>query len=393
MTKPAWIPLAVPEHTEDEVEELVAALRSGWTTTGPRAVQFEKDFCAYTGANYSLAVNSCTAGLHTALVACGIGPGDEVITTPMTFCASVNVIIQAGAIPVLADIRGDLNIDPAAIERAITSKTKAILPVHVGGLPCEMETIWKIAETHGLKVIEDAAHAAGARYSNGERVGKGSSDAVAFSFYATKNMSTGEGGMITTGTAELEDKMRILLLHGINRDAWKRYAEKGNWYYEVVECGFKYNMSDLTAAIGLHQLRRLDSMNARRAQIATRYTESFSQMEEVEIAPGHTHPGHCWHLYALRLNLGRLQIDRGRFFEELRDLGIGCSVHFIPIPLHPYYQRTLEMRSPCARALAEYPRMISLPLYSQMTDESVERVIEAVRSTVHKYRKPLALYP
>ena len=386
MTDPVWLPFAVPDHSEEEVEELVATLRSGWTTTGPRAVQFEKDFSAYTGANYSLAVNSCTAGLHVALAACGLGPGDEVITTPMTFCASVNVIIQTGATPVLADIGADLNIDPEAIARAITPRTRAILPVHVAGLPCDMEAIWLLAANHNLKVIEDAAHAAGSYYANGEAVGKGKSDAVAFSFYATKNLSTGEGGMVTTGSAELEDRMRILLLHGISRDAWKRYSEKASWYYEVVECGFKYNMSDLTAAIGIHQLRRLDGMNARRAEIAARYTAAFASLDEVDVAPGYQHAGHSWHLYVLRLNLDRLTIDRARFFEEMRDRGIGCSVHFIPIPLHPYYQRTLTMHDPCTRALAEYPRLLSLPLYSKMSDESVERVIQAVREIVAQYR-------
>lgn len=388
MSTAPWLPFTVPDHSEEEADELVAVLRSGWTTTGPRAVQFEKDFSAYTGAPWSLAVNSCTGALHAALVALGIGPGDEVITTPMTFCATVNVIIQAGATPVLADIRGDLNIDPEAVKRAITPKTRAILPVHMGGLPCDMDSIWEIAAKYGLKVVEDAAHASGASYSNGERVGKGKSDAVAFSFYASKSLSTGEGGMITTSSAELEDTMRILLLHGISRDAWKRYTEKASWYYEVVECGFKYNMSDLTAAIGIHQLRRLDSMNARRAEIAARYSAAFSQLAEVEIAPGHEISGHCWHLYCLRLNLDRLNIDRARFIEEMRVLGIGCSVHFIPIPLHPFFQRVLEMKDPCDRALAEYPRMISLPLYSKMTDENVQRVIDAVTGIVRKNRRP-----
>ena len=394
MSDPAPIPFAQPDHSEDEVEELVATLRSGWTTTGPRADQFEKDFRAYTGASHALAVNSCTSGLHVALVACGIGAGDEVITTPMTFCSTVNVIIQTGATPILADIGGDLNIDPEAIARAITPRTRAILPVHIGGLPCDMQAIWKIAARHNLKVIEDAAHAAGSRYTpgpgslTGEAVGKGKSDAVAFSFYATKNLSTGEGGMVTTGSAELESRMRILLLHGISRDAWKRCTEKAGWYYEVVECGFKYNMSDLTAAIGLHQLRRLDQMNARRAQIAARYTAAFRPCEELEVAPSHPEAGHSWHLYVLRLNLQRLQIDRARFFEEMGDRGIGCSVHFIPIPLHPYYQRTLEMHDPCTRALAEYPRLLSLPLYSGMSDESVERVIAGVQEIVEKYRCP-----
>ena len=376
-----YLRFAAPDIGEEEIGEVVAALRSGWITSGPRTAQFEKEFRAYVGAPHALAVNSCTAGLHLALAALGIGPGDEVITTPLTFCATVNVILQTGATPVLADIGPDLNLDPAAVFRGITSRTRAVLPVHMAGLACDMQAIWELARGHGLKVIEDAAHAAGTSYA-GRRIGAGLSDAVAFSFYATKNLSTGEGGMVTTPSAELEQRMRILCLHGISRDAWNRYAQNGNWYYEVVECGFKYNMSDIAAAMGLVQLKRLDGMNARRAEIARRYNAALVEMPEVEIPPERADCRHAWHLYMLRLNLERLTIDRARFFDEMKRRGIGCSVHFIPIPLHPYYRKTLELRDPCTRALAEYPRLLSLPLYSKMTDEDVERVIEAVRDIV-----------
>jgi dTDP-4-amino-4,6-dideoxygalactose transaminase len=381
----SFIPFARIDYSEDELTELSGVLRSGWLTTGPRTAEFEREFARYVRARHALAVNSCTAGLHLALAALGIGPGDEVITTPLTFCATVNVILEVGATPVLADVGPDLNIDPAAIERAITPRTRAILPVHIAGLPCNMAAIWNIARRHGLKVVEDAAHAAGA-YVDGMPVGAGASDAVAFSFYATKNLSTGEGGMVVTPDADLEERMRILCLHGISRDAWNRYTQKGNWYYQVVECGFKYNLTDIMAALGLVQLRKLEAMTARRRAIAARYDEAFGNMPQLEIPPDRAAVRHCRHLYILRLNLDRIGIDRAEFIEEMRGRGIGCSVHFIPIPMHPLYQRAIEMRDPCARALAEYPRLVSLPLYSSMQDEEVERVIDAVRNVVKEYR-------
>ncbi len=261
MSEESYIPFNLPTIGEEEIAEVVATLRSGWLTTGPRTAQFEREFRAYVQAPHALAVNSCTAGLHLALAALGIGKGDEVITTPLTFCATVNTILHVGATPVLADIRADGNIDPEAIESRITERTRAIVPVHIGGLPCEMDAIWDLARRHDLRVVEDAAHAIGSQYK-GLPIGGGfppkrrCSDVVAFSFYATKNLTTGEGGMVTTHREALLERMRILCLHGISKDAWNRYSEKGNWYYEVVECGFKYNLSDLQSAIGIHQLRR-----------------------------------------------------------------------------------------------------------------------------------------
>lgn len=376
------IPFNVPDIGNEEIAEVVETLRSGWITSGPRTARFEREFCEYTGAAYALAVNSCTSGLHLALAALGIGPGDEVITTPLTFCATVNVILQTGATPVLADIGTDLNLNPDAVARAITRRTRAILPVHMAGLACDMNAIWHLAREHDLKVVEDAAHAAGTTY-RGRRIGSGPSNAVVFSFYATKNLTTGEGGMVTTPSQELEERMRVLCLHGISHDAWDRYTENGDWYYEVSERGYKYNLSDIQAAIGIHQLRKLDRMNARRAAIAERYSAAFHEIEEVETPPAGE--GHAWHLYILRLNLDRLEIDRSKFIEEMRTRGVGCSVHFIPIPLHPYYRRILQMRDPCTMVLAEYPRLVSLPLYSRMVDEDAERVIEAVRDVVTRY--------
>jgi dTDP-4-amino-4,6-dideoxygalactose transaminase len=385
MSKPTFIHFALPSVQEEESRAVDEVLRSGWLTAGPRTSEFEERFAVYARTRHALAVNSCTAGLHLALASLGLGPGDEVITTPMTFCATVNAILQVGASPVLADIDETLNISPNRIAKAITNRTRAIIPVHIAGLPCDMASIWAIARQHGLSVIEDAAHAAGSSYC-GIPIGGGQSDAAAFSFYATKNLTTGEGGMLTTNSEQLYNRMKILCLHGISRDAWDRYTEQGNWYYEVVECGFKYNMSDIIAAIGLVQLQKLEQMTARRIEISRRYDNAFREIPELELPPDRSDSRHCWHLYILRLNLDRLTIDRAQFFREMRDRGIGCSVHFIPIPLHPYYRKVLEMNDPCARALGEYPRLLTLPLYPRMTDHDVQRVVEAVRDIGSRFK-------
>ncbi|MGA2183541.1 MAG: DegT/DnrJ/EryC1/StrS aminotransferase family protein [Bryobacteraceae bacterium] len=379
-----FIEFARPDYGDAEIAAVAAALASGWTTTGPRTAAFEKAFCEYTGAPFALGVNSGSAALHLALAALGIAPGDEVITTPLTFCATVNAILLAGATPILADIGDDLNISPDAIRRAITPRTRAILPVHLAGLPCDMEAIGRLADEHGFFVVEDAAHAAGASRGsspNWTRVGAGASDAVAFSFYATKNLSTGEGGMVTCRDARLRERMRILSLHGISHDAWERQGTKDNWAYDVVECGFKYNMSDLMAAIGLVQLARLDEMNQRRAEIARAYNAAFAEMPELELPPESAVSTHAWQLYILRLNLRRLCVDRSQFIARMRRRGVGCSVHFKPIPMHPYYRAKIELRDPCQRAMDEYPRLVSLPLSSRLDDAEVARVIAAVKDT------------
>ena len=381
-----FLPFHVPDIGREELRSVRNTLLSGWLTSGPKVREFEAAFAADCGARYAIGVNSCTAGLHLAMAALGIGRGAEVITTPLTFCATVNTILHLGADPVLVDVGPDLNIDEDRIAAFITPNTRAILPVHLAGLPCELDAVRRLARQHHLHVVEDAAHAAGAMYK-GTVIGGSDSDATVFSFYATKNLTTGEGGMITTGSADLEDRMRSLSLHGISRDAWNRYGEKANWYYEVLQCGFKYNMSDIMAAIGLVQLRKLDRMNARRSYVAARYRLAFREMEEIELPPDRADCRHAWHLYVLRLNLDRLNIHRAQFIEEMRRRGIGCSVHFIPIPLHPYYRRALRMRDACPRALAEYPRLVSLPLYSKMTDEDVERVVSAVREIIVRHRK------
>jgi dTDP-4-amino-4,6-dideoxygalactose transaminase len=329
--------------------------------------------------------------LHVALAALGIGPGDEVITTPVTFCSTVHTILHVDAKPVLADIGPDGNIDPNEIAKAITPRTRAILPVHLAGLPCDMAPIWDLARRHGLFVIEDAAHAVGTHY-RGRPIGMtepeaaGASDAVVFSFYATKNLTTGEGGMITTPRESLASRMRMLALHGMSRDAWKRYTASGNWYYEVVDTGFKYNLPDIMAALGISQLRRLESFIETRRQYAQIYNEAFHGVEELELPMDSAQDRHAWHLYILRLKTGQLSIGRDEFIEELRGRGVGTSVHFIPIPLHPYFQRLGLADRPCPRALDQYSRCISLPLYPAMTEEQVRYVADAVKDIVAAHR-------
>jgi dTDP-4-amino-4,6-dideoxygalactose transaminase len=387
------IPFHRPSLGNEEIEEVVETLRSGWLTTGPRTAQFETEFREYVRAPHALGVNSCTAGLHLALAALGIGPGDEVITTPMTFCATINTILHVGATPVLADVGNDGNIDPESVAERITGRTRAILPVHLGGLPCNMDALWSLARRAGLFVVEDAAHAIGSHY-RGMPIGAGDaetgrlSDAVAFSFYATKSLTTGEGGMVTTHDAELAERLRILCLHGISKDAWNRYSEKGNWYYEVVECGFKYNLGDIQSAIGIHQLRKQEEFIRARTEYARIYTEHFREMSEVEPAPDAGECRHSWHLYTLRLNLEKLRIDRGEFIRHLREKGVCASVHFIPIPLHPYYVSRIQGKeNACPKALSLYPRLVSLPLYPAMSVEQVRRVIDTVKEIVWRYAK------
>jgi len=381
-----------PSIGEEEINEVVETLRSGWLTTGPRAARFESDFREYTGAPHAVAVNSATAGLHLALAGLGIGPGDEVITTPMTFCATVQTILHVGATPVLADIGWDGNIDPEEIAKRITGRTRAIIAVHMAGLPCDMTSIWELARRRGIHVIEDAAHAAGARYL-GRQIGAGpmatadASDAVAFSFYATKNLTTGEGGMITTHRPALAQTMRMLALHGVSHEAWDRYTDKGDWHYDVLAHGFKYNLSDIQAALGIHQLRKLDQFIERRARFAKMYHDAFSDLEEVETPPDNPQCRHAWHLYILRLNLRRLKIDRGKIIRELQGKGIGTSVHFIPIPLLRYFSKLPLAQYACPRALELYPRIVSLPLYPGMTEDQVQYVARGVREVVESSRR------
>jgi dTDP-4-amino-4,6-dideoxygalactose transaminase len=392
MNKHPFIPFNRPEIDESEIAEVVSTLRSGWLTTGVRTAQFEKDFREYVGAKHAQAVSSCTAALHLALVALNIGPGDEVITTPLTFCATVSVIVHVGATPVLADVLPNGNIDPASIEKRITPRTKAIIPVHLAGAPCDMDAIWKLAQKHRLFVIEDAAHAAGTEY-RGHKIGSSEfpSDAVCFSFYATKNLTTGEGGMITMNSKLLAERVKMLTLHGISKDAWNRYREDGSWYYEVLECGFKYNLSDLQSAVGIHQLKKLEDFTERRARYAEIYNEELGGMEEIELPESSVNARHAWHLYAIRLNLKSLTIDRAQFIANLQRKNIGASVHFIPIPFHPFFKKWADLpENQCPKALELYPRLISLPLYPAMTEEEVRYVAHAVREIAGASRQEKA---
>ncbi len=402
-----FLAFSPPLIGEEEIAEVVHTLRSDWITTGPKVKRFEEEFAAFVGSAAALALNSCTAAMHVGLAALGIGPGDAVITTPMTFCSSIHVIEHVGARPILADVERDtLNIDPHQVEAVVASGSslKAILPVHLYGHPYDMDPILEIARERNLAVVEDAAHALPAKYK-GRTIGapltphqqpqlaadgttfRDSRQAVCFSFYATKNLTTGEGGMLT-GEPELLDEARIWSLHGMSRDAWTRYSAEGSWYYEVVAPGFKYNMADIQAAIGLQQLHKLHQFQARRREIVHRYNEAFSDMEEVQTPTERPEVEHAWHLYVLRLNLGTLGIDRARFIAELKARNIGASVHFIPIHLHPYYRKRYGFRpNDFPVAYEEYKRLVSLPLYPRMTDADVDDVIQAVAEVVERHRR------
>jgi dTDP-4-amino-4,6-dideoxygalactose transaminase len=386
-----FIPFHAPSIGDEEIREVVETLRSGWITTGPRTARFEEDFREYVQSPHAVAVNSATAALHLALLALDIQKGDEIITTPMTFCSTVHTILHVGADPVLADIGPDGNIDPASIERRITSRTRAIVPVHLAGLPCAMKEIWSLARRHGLAVIEDAAHAAGAMYEDvpigAGHSPHGRSDAVAFSFYATKTMTTGEGGMLTTPRLDIEQTARMLSLHGMSRDAWHRYSEDGNWRYDVAAQGFKYNLSDIQAAIGIHQLRKLDRFVDTRARYADRYHRLLGDLDTVELPPDNFRCRHAWHLYIVRLNLDRLTITRDEFIRELHGAGIGTSVHFIPVPVHRFFA-TLPLASyACPEALRLYQRIVTLPLYPAMTLEEIDYVAHTVRAVLDRGRR------
>jgi len=381
-----FLAFSPPTVGEEEIGEVAQTLRSDWITTGPRTKRFEQEFAACVHAPAALALNSCTAGLHTALATAGIGAGDEIITTPMTFAASVNVIEHVRARPVLADVEPDtLNIDPVAIERAITSRTKAIIVVHYAGHPAEMDAMHELARAHHLLIVEDAAHAFPARY-RGRPIGSGDNPA-AFSFYATKNLTTAEGGMLTASEAFVE-RARPVSLHGMTRDALSRYEKGGHWYYEILMPGFKYNMTDIQAAIGLCQLRKLQHFQQRRREVVTAYTRAFADDDALETPTERPEVEHAWHLYVLRLRPDALRIGRDQFIDELTRRNIGTSVHFIPIHLHPYYRDAYGW-TPASFpvAYASYRRMISLPLNPRLNDQDVADVVTAVRDVTRTYRR------
>jgi perosamine synthetase len=396
------VPFAVPDIGESEIEAVVRVLRSGWITTGPETRAFEREFASYIGVAHAVAVNSCTAALHLALEALGVGRGDEVITTTLTFTATAEVAEYLGARARFVDVEPEtLNIDPmnvrALIEREYVwragawrhretgGRLRAIVPVHFGGHPCDMPALLRLGTEFEVRVVDDAAHALPAALA-GRRVGAFGCP-TAFSFYATKSLTTGEGGMLCTDDVTVAERVRLMSLHGISHDAWKRYCGDGSWYYEVMEAGFKYNLTDVAAALGRVQLRRLEQMRRRRVEIAGRYDRAFAKVPEVERPVVRPEVDHAWHLYPIRLRLECLRIDRARFIEELRARNIGASVHFIPLHRQPYYVHKYgypQEEFPVAEA--EYPRLVSLPLYSRMTDEDVQLVIEGVQEIIERFR-------
>ena len=377
-----FLPFALPEIGEEEIAEVVDTLRSGWVTTGPKAKRFEEDFAAFLGdaSLHCMAVNSATAGLHLALEALGVGSGDEVITTTHTFTSTAEVVRYLGADVVLVDIDPvTLCIDPKLVEAAITPRTKAIMPVHYGGLAADMPALLDIAKRHGLKVVEDAAHALPTT-SGGALVGALGSDATVFSFYANKTITTGEGGMVVTRDAELAKRIRTMRLHGMSRDAFDRFTAKvPSWYYEIVAPGFKYNLTDIAAAMGIHQLRRARSFHARRVEIARAYHEAFAGLPLITPPDAPAGDLHAWHLYPLRTS-DAAPVGRDTLIEQLFKACIGCSVHYIPLHLQPYWRDRYALRAESfPHSQLAYERMLSLPIYTRMTDADVQRVASVVR--------------
>jgi dTDP-4-amino-4,6-dideoxygalactose transaminase len=368
----------------EEIDEVVDTLQSGWLATGPKTRRFEDEFRDYVGAPGALALNSCTAGLHIALLSLGIGAGDEVITTPMTFAATVNVIEHVLARPVMVDVEPDtLNIDPTRVEEALTLRTRAIIPVHYAGHPVDLDPIHELTRQSGISVIEDAAHALPARY-RGRFIGS-TTNPVAFSFYASKNLTTGEGGMLTADL-DILNRARPMSCHGMSRDAWQRSDKSDYWYYEVKLPGFKYNMSDIQASLGLWQLSKLQKAQRRRRKIVEAYNRAFSELEELEIPVERPEVEHAWHLYVLRIRPQRLRIGRDQFIKELLARNIGTSVHFIPVYLHPYYRKKYGYsKEDFPVTYKNYQRMLSLPLNPRLEDRDVADVIEAVVEVVKTY--------
>ncbi len=377
-----FVPLALPDIGEEEIREVGEALRSGWMTTGPRVGRFESDFGAFLGGDLqAVAVSSATAGLHLALETCGIGAGDEVITTTHTFTATADVIRYAGATPIFADIDLDTYcISPLAITDRISSRTRAILPVHYGGHACDMDGIFRCAGSSGIEVIEDAAHALPTRH-RGRLIGTLESAATVFSFYATKTITTGEGGMLVTGDADMARRARIMSLHGIDRSTFQRHgSERPSWYYEVIEGGYKYNMTDIAAAIGIHQLRKATAFHARRCAIAQRYDRELGSLPLVLPPRPADATDHSWHLYVVRVR-DDVKTDRDEIISRLYEKGIGCSVHYVPLHQQPFWRDRYGLEpSDYPNSQKLYERGISLPIYTRMTDMDQERVISALKA-------------
>jgi perosamine synthetase len=391
--KEKFIPFALPLIEEEERKGVLEVLDSGWVTTGPKVKEFEEAFASFIGSKYAIAVNSCTAALHLALDAIGLEKQELVLTTPFTFASTAEVVVYFGARPVFVDIDpSTFNIDVEKVDAKIKElkaqgvKLKAIIPVHFAGQACDMDRLKEIAAKYGVSIIEDAAHCFPVKYK-GRAIGT-IGDITCFSFYATKTITTGEGGMVTTENSEYAEKIRIMRLHGISKDAWKRYTAEGSWYYEIMAPGYKYNMTDIAAALGLAQLKKAYPMWERRLHIASAYTQAFKALPELTTPLVKGDMMHAWHLYVIQLNLERLTISRNQFIEELKNRGIGTSVHFIPLHIHPYYRDTFGYKpEDLPVAYETYKRIISLPIYPKMTDLEVERVSEAVRDVCERFRR------
>jgi dTDP-4-amino-4,6-dideoxygalactose transaminase len=388
-----FLPFARPSITDREKQAVLDVLDSGWLTTGAHAKRFEERFAEAVGARHAVALNSCTAALHLALEAIGVGPNDEVIVPTWTFAASAEVVAYRGARPVLVDIDArTLNAMPEAILAAVTPRTRAVIVVHVAGLPIEIERLVGLLDPLGIPIVEDAAHAFPSRIGGSDgRFAGAFGRAGAYSFYATKTITTGEGGMLVTDDDAIANRARVMSLHGISSDAWKRYTAMGTWFYEIEDAGYKYNMTDIAAALGLVQLERAGELHAARRQLATAYSDRFSQSsvaELVELPVDAPDGSHAWHLYVIRLALDRLEINRGQAIEALKGLGIGTSVHFIPLHLHPYYRRRWRyVPADFPVATQEYERVVSLPLWPGMGVSDVDRVVSGLETVLGAARR------
>ena len=384
---PELLPFHQASIGEEEVKEIIQTLNSGWLTTGQKTRLFEKTFADYIGCKHAIGLNSCTAGLHLSLVVSGVSSGDEVITSPITFPATTNVIVHQNAKPVFVDVEPEtLNINCSEIESKINNSTKAILPVHFAGHPCDMDAIISLAQKHNLTVIEDAAHALESKY-HGNKIGA-IGNFTAFSFYATKNITTGEGGMLTTNDDHYADKLRILSLHGISKNAWKRYGKEGFQHWELLMPGYKYNMFDVQASLGIHQIKKVESFLNRRVQIVKKYNDAFEKTEEIQLLKPESNIKHAHHLYVIVIKTENLKVSRDEVLNEIQKRGIGVAVHFRSLHLQPFFKQHFNYKKgmfPQAEYLSD--RVISLPLYPKMTDEDVSRVIETVLGVLHSFRQ------
>lgn len=380
------IPFFSPSLGDEEIDSVVETLRSGWLTTGPKVKEFERRFAEAVEAEHAIAVNSCTSALHLALEAVGVGPGDEVLLPSLTFASTGEVVVHLGATPVLVDCGPEFLMDVDTLESQITSRTKAIIPVHYGGHPCDMGRVLEVARRYGVRVIEDAAHAIPARH--GDRPIGSLGDLTCFSFYANKTITTGEGGMVTTSDDELAARVRLMSLHGISKDAWKRFSAEGSWYYEITAPGYKFNMTDIAAAIGIHQLEKSHDFWERRSQVAARYDEAFNAIPEIRTPTTELHVQNAWHLYVIRLELDSLTISRNDFIKALNAAGVGTSVHYLPLHMHPFYsERFGYQRGDLPRAADLFDRMISLPIHPGLASEEVDYVCETVARIVAEHQR------